>query len=131
MAGHINTAFPEEKRPIMYKIMKWWGGKPHNMWSKYIEVYSQEGDIVLDPFCGRGVGAIESAKMGRSAIGVDLNPIAIFQSEMISANIEVEKIRKEWWNILWYESLTDDAPDTEDAFVQMCTVAGGSLVDQN
>lgn len=99
MTDHINTAFPEEKRPMMYKMMKWWGGKPHNIWSKYIEVYSKKGDVVLDPFCGRGVGVIEAVKMGRNAIGVDLNPIAIFQSEMISTNIDVKRVKEEWAKI--------------------------------
>ena len=39
--------------------------------------------------------------------------------------------KKDKWSILWYESLAGDAPDTEDAFVQMCTVAGSNWVDQN
>lgn len=96
MAKEINTAFPEEKRPMMYKMMKWWGGKPHSIWSRYIETYSKKGDIVLDPFCGRGVGVIEAARLGRRAIGMDLNPIAIFQSRMISVDIDVDKIKAEW-----------------------------------
>ena len=96
MINHINTAFPEVTRPMMYKMMKWWGGKPHNIWSKYIEVYSQKGDIVLDPFCGRGVGVIEAARLDRRAIGIDLNPIAIFQSEVISEDIDIKKIKSEW-----------------------------------
>jgi DNA modification methylase len=40
--------------------------------SHYLLSVSKEGDIVLDPFCGSGVTVIESLKLGRKAIGVDL-----------------------------------------------------------
>ena len=99
MIEHINTAFPEEKRPMMYKMMKWWGGKPSNIWSEYINRYTKKGDIVLDPFCGRGVGVIESVRNKRKAIGVDLNPIAIFQTRMISTSLDIEKFKDEWLKI--------------------------------
>jgi len=92
---HINTAFPEEKRPMMYKIMKYWGRTPHNIWAEYIEKYSKKGDVILDPFCGSGVGVIEAVKNGRKAIGVDLNPIAIFQANMIAKNLNIELFEKE------------------------------------
>ena len=97
--NHINTAFLEEKRPMMYKMMKWWGGKPHNIWSEYIKNYTKKGDVVLDPFCGRGVGVIEAVKNGRNAIGVDLNPIAIFQTRMISSPLDIERFKEEWTKI--------------------------------
>ena len=96
---HINNAFPEEKRPMMYKMMKWWGGKPHNIWSEYIEKYSKKGDVVLDPFCGRGVAVTESVKLGRKAIGIDLNPIAIFQTKMISTYLDIDAFKDEWGNL--------------------------------
>ncbi len=107
--NHINTAFPEEKRPMMYKMMKWWGGKPHNIWSAYIDRYSDQGDIILDPFCGRGVGIIESVRLGRKAIGVDLNPIAIFQTQMISMDIDTRKIKDMW------QSIKKDLRDLEES----------------
>ena len=93
---HINTAFPEKTRPMMYKMMKWWGGKPHNIWAEYIRRYSEEGDTILDPFCGRGVGVIEAVRNNRKAIGIDLNPIAIFQTEMIARPLDLDRFKKEW-----------------------------------
>jgi adenine-specific DNA methylase len=44
----------------------------------YIERYSREGDVVLDPFGGTGVTAIEAMLLGRRAIHNDLNPFANF-----------------------------------------------------
>ena len=96
MISHINTAFPEEKRPMMYKMMKWWGGKPHSIWRTYIENYTKEGDTILDPFCGRGVGVVEAVSSKRKAIGIDLNPIAIFQTKMISKPLDIDKFKLEW-----------------------------------
>ncbi|MFQ6062383.1 MAG: DNA methyltransferase, partial [Methanosarcinales archaeon] len=31
---------------------KYWARKPHNVVAEYIKKYSEEGEIVLDPFCG-------------------------------------------------------------------------------
>ena len=41
-----------------------------------IGVLSKPGDTVLDPFAGSGTALIEAQRLGRKAMGVDLNPIA-------------------------------------------------------
>lgn len=66
----------EETRPAIYRVMKYWGKKPHNIWRKYIEKYSKKGDIVLDPFVGSGMTYFESLKSNRIPITIDLNPIS-------------------------------------------------------
>jgi|SRR5215208_4843452 len=40
-------------------------------------VWSKPGDLVLDPFSGRGTTAFESILNGRAAIAMDINPVAI------------------------------------------------------
>lgn len=47
---------------------------------KLIELFSQEADTVLDPFCGSGTLLVEALAMGRSAVGTDVDPLAIFVS---------------------------------------------------
>lgn len=37
--------------------------------------YSKPGDMVLDPFAGRGTSIFSAAAAGRSAIGIDINPL--------------------------------------------------------
>src|SRR5947209_5286090 len=43
-----------------------------------IEVFSEDGDWVLDPFMGGGTSVIEGLSLGRRVIGVDLNALAHF-----------------------------------------------------
>jgi len=43
-----------------------------------IELFSQEDDVVLDPFCGGGTTGIEANLCGRSSFNSDLSPLASF-----------------------------------------------------
>jgi DNA modification methylase len=45
---------------------------------EHIKALTKPGDVVLDPFGGGGVTAIEALMLGRKAINVDLNPLADF-----------------------------------------------------
>lgn len=80
----INYALVEGTRPPLYKAMKYWGKKPHNIWSTYIERYCPPDGIVLDPFVGSGIAAFEAAKLGRHSIAFDLNPLSAFFIEVLS-----------------------------------------------
>jgi DNA modification methylase len=44
----------------------------------YIRNFTKPNDLVLDPFGGTGVTAIEAMMIGRKAIHVDLNPLSVF-----------------------------------------------------
>ncbi|MBN1505827.1 MAG: hypothetical protein JW955_03220 [Sedimentisphaerales bacterium] len=57
--------------------------RPPNVVRAYIERYSREGDVVLDPFGGTGVTAVEAMLLGRKAIHNDLNPFANFIAQNI------------------------------------------------
>jgi len=41
-----------------------------------ISTCSEKEDVILDPFCGIGTVVLESDLLGRSSIGIDLNPYA-------------------------------------------------------
>jgi len=79
---HIDHALVPKPHPPMYLMHKFWARKPHNVVSEYIQHYSKKGEIVLDPFCGSGVTAIESLKLGRKTVAIDLDPIATFITRM-------------------------------------------------
>jgi hypothetical protein len=42
----------------------------------FIERLTQPGDVVYDPFMGRGTSLVEAALMGRKAYGCDVNPLS-------------------------------------------------------
>ena len=50
---------------------------PPNLPYFFIKNFSKLGDIVFDPFSGRGTTAFEACRMGRVGVGNDLNPLAI------------------------------------------------------
>jgi modification methylase len=39
-----------------------------------IAAYSQPGELVLDPMCGIGTTLVEATRLGRDAVGVELEP---------------------------------------------------------
>ena len=43
----------------------------------FIEQYTQPGDLVIDPFLGRGTTSIQAHLMGRRAAGSDVNPLCV------------------------------------------------------
>ena len=76
----------------IYAMHKYWGKKPFNEISKFIERYSAPEETVMDCFCGSGVTLIEAVKAGRKAIGVDLNPIAIKIANVSMTAVEIDRI---------------------------------------
>lgn len=91
---HINHALVEEKRPPMYTAMKYWGKKPHNIWSEFINRYCPKEGVVLDPFAGSGISALEAAKLGRRAIAFDLNPLTSFTIEVLTSKFDESKFQQ-------------------------------------
>lgn len=96
---HIDYAIIAQAHTPMYLIHKYWARKPHNVVSEYIRRYSKEGEIVLDPFGGSGVTAIEAIKAGRKAISIDLNPMSAFIIENTLSQVSSQEIEKEFRKI--------------------------------
>jgi DNA modification methylase len=88
MCADINYALVEETRPPIYTAMKYWGKKPHNIWKTYIDNYTPENGIYLDPFCGSGLSAFEAFKAKRKVIAFDLNPLTSFIIEVFATNFD-------------------------------------------
>ena len=49
---------------------------PASLAHAFISRYSRPGDVVLDPFAGRGTTPLQAAAEGRIGVGNDLNPFA-------------------------------------------------------
>jgi len=49
---------------------------PESFAEAWINRLTRPGDVVLDPFCGRGTAPFQAILMQRHSIGVDVNPVA-------------------------------------------------------
>ena len=74
----IKGVFNMSKEFINYPTQK-----PEKLLERIIKASSNEGDIVLDPFCGCGTTIVVAHKLNRRWIGIDIN----------EASIEVIKLR--------------------------------------
>ena len=45
--------------------------------ARAISLLTKPGELVVDPYCGSGTTLVESALLGRRAVGVDLSPLAV------------------------------------------------------
>lgn len=73
--------------PLWHSVSQRWGHSMHTMCSYqgmfpaklahyFIQKYSRPGDVVLDPFSGRGTTVLQARVEGRLATGNDLSPLA-------------------------------------------------------
>jgi 16S rRNA G966 N2-methylase RsmD/SAM-dependent methyltransferase len=92
--NHINYALVEGTRPAMYRAIKYWGKKPHNIWGSFIEAYTSENDVVLDPFAGSNVAAFEAVKLKRKSYSFDLNPLSAFIVEAMNSDFNKNEFIK-------------------------------------
>jgi len=51
--------------------------KPEALLDRIIQASSNDGDVVLDPFCGCGTAVASAQKLGRRWIGIDVTHLAI------------------------------------------------------
>ncbi len=55
--------------------------KPLVLLERIIKASSNEGDLVMDPFCGCGTAVDAAAKLGRAYLGIDISAIAVWVME--------------------------------------------------
>ena len=60
-----------------HQIAPYIGRMKTSMARSLVRIYSRRGELVVDPFCGCGVVALEAAAEGRRVVAGDLNPYAV------------------------------------------------------
>lgn len=75
-AGELWTAEQREMHSLHYAVSYPGSFKPE-LPNFCIKRYSRKGEIVLDPFSGRGTTALQANLLGRVAWASDLNPLAV------------------------------------------------------
>jgi predicted RNA methylase len=75
----IRRAFASQKYQAWHRMIHpYYTKQPSNVVGEYIRHFSHEGELVVDPFCGSGVTAIEALSNKRRTICLDLDPLAVF-----------------------------------------------------
>jgi DNA modification methylase len=59
----------------------------------FIEKYTKRNDDILDPFCGSGTTLLEARLLGRNAVGVDINPLAVLISKVKVTPLDAGKLK--------------------------------------
>jgi hypothetical protein len=123
IAGQLALALPDIDRydlPTLPIAPEWkhqqrlWGHRLHPMCSylasfpaalthAFIARYSRPGDVVLDPFSGRGTTPLQACAEGRIGVGNDLNPFAhlltaakVEPASAAEARIRLTALRLRW-----------------------------------
>ncbi|WP_271810407.1 DNA methyltransferase [Dolichospermum circinale] len=99
------VSFDYNTRPLLEEILvKKQSAKRHfgvhgyftkqawNVVAEYIKNFSQPGDLILDPFGGSGVTAIEALMNNRKAISTDINPMAVFLVNSLITPVDFDEL---------------------------------------
>jgi site-specific DNA-methyltransferase (cytosine-N4-specific) len=78
---HVIFLLPEPCPPFLSPVAR-----------KLIEMLSEQGDTVFDPFCGSGTVTTEAVRLGRHAIGFDINPLALLIAEVKATPIMPQRL---------------------------------------
>ncbi len=68
---------------------------PVSFANRVIHDFSNEGDVVLDPFAGRGTSVYSASTQGRIGIGIELNPVGwVYTKAKLSPSTKGEVIHR-------------------------------------
>jgi len=67
---------PRNNGHQLHSICSYMAMFPPSIPNHFIKKYSEHGDVVLDPFSGRGTTPLEACLLGRVGVGNDRNPLA-------------------------------------------------------
>lgn len=63
-------------RHPLHSLCPYFAMFPEDFVARHVLAFTKPGDIVFDPFCGRGTTVFQSLLMNRPAAGMDINPVA-------------------------------------------------------
>jgi 16S rRNA G966 N2-methylase RsmD len=78
----------------LYSFHKYWGKKPTESISFFIQNYTSITDIVLDPFLGSGLISRECLSQKRRFIGIDINPFSVEHTKFLLELPEATSFRE-------------------------------------
>lgn len=115
---YLTCTLPKEIKPHKQTAKRHFG--VHGYFTKqawdivqtYIKNFTKPGDVVLDPFGGSGVTAIEALMLNRKGINIDINPMAIFMVDSLTTIVNEQELYYAFNTIK--EKYKKHEPTTED-----------------
>ncbi|MCP8323133.1 MAG: site-specific DNA-methyltransferase, partial [Candidatus Methylarchaceae archaeon HK02M2] len=98
----ISKTIPPKRQAAKrhYGVHPYFTRRPWNVVQEYIKNFTTNGEVVLDPFGGSGITAIESLVLDRKAIQVDICPLANFLTEQVAiAPVDLNKLSDSFHHI--------------------------------
>ncbi len=83
-----------------------------NVVATYIRNFSKPGDLVLDPFGGSGITAIEAMMNDRKAIHIDINPLTEFIINALITPVDFDELVDSYEKII--ETFKKKTPESKD-----------------
>ena len=77
-------------RHPLHSMCGYLGAFPSKVPRLLLSKWFREGEVILDPFCGCGTTIVEAVLAGHSAIGIDLNPLAVAITEAKIQDVTLE-----------------------------------------
>lgn len=110
MAKKLLKEIPVRKRAAKrhFGVHGYFTKQSWNVVNEYIKNFSKKGDLVLDPFGGSGVTAIEAMMLNRKAVNIDINPLAIFIVESLVTPVNFSQIADIFNNIIEEYNINED-----------------------
>ena len=90
----IDYAVVALKHPPVYNMHRYFARRPHNVFQNLIRHYTNQGSIIIDPFCGGGVTVIEALRERRRVVAIDFNPLATFITRMEVTPVQLEDFKE-------------------------------------
>lgn len=86
----------EGKNDPIYNAHSYHTKVPHKAIMRYVEHFTNDGDIVLDGFCGTGMTGVAVAQVGggRKSLLIDLSPIATFIARNLNGEFDNARFRQ-------------------------------------
>mgnify|MGYP000901073906 CR=1 FL=1 len=90
----------EGKNDPIYNAHSYHTKVPHKAIMKYIEHYTNAGDVVLDGFCGTGMTGVAAQLLNRKVILSDLSPIATFIAYNYNHLVNTDDFKRKSFQII-------------------------------